>query len=179
MKYFNLLFILLIASLSNLSGFTLHINNHYSTIAGKIFNLNKILKYGFYFDSKCVFRDDTIYHINYYNENKSLMLILNDKNNIKYLLKDKYNYFISFDIFKYKYKIFVKSTPIAHNYTEIDIDIRQNRNNKFNNTILNFNHYRRINNIIYKYIYNNIIIEKENKNEDELSIKLFKFFNNY
>jgi hypothetical protein len=179
MKFINFLFILLLSSLSNLSGFTLHINNHYSTIAGKIFKLNKILKYGFYFDNKCVFHDN--YHINNYNENKSLMLVLNNKNNIKYLLKDKYNYFISFDIFKYKYKIFVKSKPITHNYTEIDIDIRQNRNNKFNNTALNFNHYRRIDNIIYKYIYNNIIIEKENEIEikDGISIKLFRFFNNY
>ena len=175
MKFIYLLFTLLISSLSNLSGFTLHINNHYSTIAGKIFNLNSILNYGFYYDEKCNNNCNTNYHINQYNNNKSMLLSLNDKNNIKYLLKDKYNYYISFDIFKYKYKVIIKSKPITNNYTEIDIDIRQNRNNKFNNTVLNFNHYRKIDNIIYKYIYNNIIL----KNKDELSIELFKFFNNY
>lgn len=172
MKIIFLLFIL-ISYLSNLSSFTLHINNHYSTIAGKIFNLNSILNYGFYYNDKCTF--NTNYQIIYYNDNKSIHLSFNDKNNIKYLLKDKYNYYISFDIFKYKYKIIVKSKPITYNYTELDIDIRQNRNNKFNNTSLNFNHYRKIDNIIYKYIYNNIII----KNKDELSVELFKFFNNY
>jgi hypothetical protein len=178
MKFNYLLFILTSSYLSFSSCFTLHINNHYSTIAGKICNLNSILNEGFYNNDNTNYFFNT-YDIKFYNNNKSILLELNDKNNIKYLLKDKYNYFISFDIFKYKYKIFIKSTPIAHNYTEIDIDIRQNRNNKFNNTILNFNHYRKIDNIIYKYIYNNIIIENENKNEDELSIKLFKFFNNY
>jgi hypothetical protein len=175
MKYFNLLFILLISSLSNLSSFTLHINNHYSTIAGKIFSLNSILNYGFYYYNKYNYYDANFCDIKFYNENKSILLQLNDKNNIKYLLKDKYNYFISFDIFKYKYKIILKSKPITYNYTEIDIDIRQNRNNKFNNTELNFNHYRRIDNIIYKYIYNNIIL----KNKEDMSIELFKFFNSY
>jgi hypothetical protein len=174
MKFINFLFILLLSSLSNLSGFTLHINNHYSTIAGKILNLNSILNYRFYNN------DDNFYCLNnynleFYNSNKSMYLALNDKYNIKYLLKDKYNYFISFDIYKYKYKIIVKSKPISYNYTELDIDIRQNRNNKFNNTALNFNHYRKIDNIIYKYIYNNIII----KNKEEMSTELFRFFNNY
>ena len=94
------------------------------------------------------------------------------------MLKDKYNYLISFDIYKYKYLITLKSKPISYNYTVIDIDIRQNRNIKYNNTALNFNHYKRIDNIIYKYIYNNIIL-KNNENKYDMSIDLFKFFNKY
>ena len=167
MNYIYLIFIL-ISYLSNLSCFTLHINNHYPIIAGKILNLNSILNQGFY-------NNDNTYNINYYHNNKSLLLELNDKNNFKYLLKDKYNYFIKFDIFKYKYKVFIKSNPISYNYTQLDIDIRQNRNSKFNSTSLNFNHYKRIDNIIYKYIYNNIIL----KNNEEMSVELFRFFNNY
>jgi hypothetical protein len=167
---FIYLFSILISYLSILSSFTVHINNHYSTIAGKILNLNSIINKG------CYNNNIACYHnLNYYNSNKSLVLELNDKNNFKYLLKDKYSYFITFNIFKYNYKIFIKSKPISHNYTTIDIDIRQNRNLKFNNTALNFNHYRRIDNIIYKYIYNNIILKKN----EEMSIELFRFFNNY
>jgi len=173
MNYIYLIFIL-ISNLSNLSSFTLHINNHYSTIAGKICNLNSILNEGFYNNDNSNYFFNT-YNIKYYDNNKSLLLELNDKNNIKYLLKDKYNYFIKFDIFKYKYKVFIKSNPISYNYTQLDIDIRQNRNNKFNSTSLNFNHYKRIDNIIYKYIYNNIIL----KNKEDMSIELFRFFNNY
>ena len=173
MKIYYLLFILL-SYLSNLSGFTLHINNHYSNIAGKIFNLNSILNYRFYNN------DDNFYCLNnynleFYNSNKSMYLALNDKHNFKYLLKDKYNYLVSFDIYKYKYLIILKSRPIAYNHTEIDIDIRQDRNKLFNHNSINFNHYNRINNIIYKYIYYNIILKKK----DDLSIELFKFFNNY
>ena len=164
------LFFILISYLSYLSSFTLHINNHYSNIAGKILNLNSIINKG------CYNNNIACYHnLNYYNSNKSLVLELNDKNNFRYLLKDKYSYFITFNIFKYNYKIFIKSKPILHNYTTIDIDIRQNRNLKFNNTALNFNHYRRIDNIIYKYIYNNIIL----KNNEEMSVELFRFFNSY
>jgi hypothetical protein len=167
---FIYLFSILISYLSILSSFTVHINNHYSTIAGKILNLNSIINKG------CYNNNIACYHnLNYYNSNKSLVLELNDKNNFKYLLKDKYSYFITFNIFKYNYKIFIKSKPISHNYTAVDIDIRQNRNLKFNNTALNFNHYRRIDNIIYKYIYNNIILKKN----EEMSIELFRFFNNY
>jgi hypothetical protein len=167
---FIYLFSILISYLSILSSFTVHINNHYSTIAGKILNLNSIINKG------CYNNNIACYHnLNYYNSNKSLVLELNDKNNFKYLLKDKYSYFITFNIFKYNYKIFIKCKPISHNYTTVDIDIRQNRNLKFNNTALNFNHYRRIDNIIYKYIYNNIILKKN----EEMSIELFRFFNNY
>jgi len=174
MKYIYLFFIL-ISYLSNLSCFTLHINNHYPIIAGKILNLNSILNQGFYNNDNTNYFFNT-YNIKYYDNNKSLLLELNDKNNFKYLLKDKYNYFIKFDIFKYKYKVFIKSNPISYNYTQLDIDIRQNRNSKFNSTTsLNFNHYKRIDNIIYKYIYNNIIL----KNNEEMSIELFRFFNNY
>jgi hypothetical protein len=169
MKYIYLFFIL-ISYLSNLSSFTLHLNNHYSTIAGKILNLNSIINNGCYNNNIASYNN-----LNYYNSNKSLVLELNDKNNFKYLLKDKYSYFITFNIFKYNYKIFIKTKPISHNYTAVDIDIRQNRNLKFNNTALNFNHYRRIDNIIYKYIYNNIILKKN----EEMSIELFRFFNNY
>ena len=173
MKIYYLIFILL-SYLSNLSGFTLHINNHYSIIAGKIFTLNSILNYRFYNN------DDNFYCLNnynleFYNSNKSMYLALNDKHNFKYLLKDKYNYFITFDIYKYKYKIIINSKPISHNYTAVDLDIRQNRNLKFNHTSLNFKNYKRIDNIIYKYIYNNIIL----KNNEEMSVDLFRFFNNY
>ena len=160
MKYF---FIIIISSFLYLSNtFTIHINNHYSNIAGNIFDVNNLLLYD---------RDIAFKNINYYNENKSLIFNLKHKNNIKYLLKDKYNYIISFDIHKYKYKIFLKSKPILYNYTEIDVDIRHDRN-----LILNNNHYRRINNVIYTYIYDNIIIKN---NKDYLSIDLFKYFNNY
>ena len=165
----RIFYLFLISNLTTLSSFLLHINNHYSNIAGKILNLNSII------DNGCYNNDYS--NINYYNynSNKSLVLELNDKNNFKYLLKDKYNYFITFSIFKYNYKVFIKSKPISHNYTTIDIDIRQNRNIKFNNTSLNFNNYKRIDNIIYKYIYNNIILKKN----EEMSVELFRFFNSY
>jgi hypothetical protein len=163
----NYLFIIIISSFLYLTNsFTIHINNHYSTIASKIFDINTNLK----FNKETAFKN-----ISYYN-NKSMSFNLNHKNNLKLLFKDKYNYLVSFDVYKYKYLIILKSTPIYYNYTEIDIDIRQDRNNKFNYNSLNFNHYKRINNIIYKYIYNNIIIKNK---KDDLSIDLFKFFNNY
>jgi hypothetical protein len=90
-----------------------------------------------------------------------------------YFLKDKNNYILSFNVFKYKYLIFLKLTPITYNHTEVNIDIRQSRQNL--DYKINFNHYNRINNIIYRYIYNNIVT-KEN---EELSVDLFKYFNNY
>jgi hypothetical protein len=160
MKYIFIIIISCFLYLSNT--FTIHINNHYSNIASNIFDVNNLLLYD---------RDIAFKNINYYNENKSLIFNLKHKNNIKYLLKDKYNYIISFDFYKYKYKIFLKSTPILYNYTIIDVDIRHDRN-----LILNNNNYKRINNIIYKYIYNNIIIKN---NKDYLAIDLFKYFNNY
>ena len=146
--------------------FTIHINSHYSTIAANIFDINNRLKY----DRELSFKD-----INYYNDNKSLSFNLNHKNNLKIILKDKYNYIVGFNIYKYKFQIFLRSKPIQYNYTEIDIDIRQNKVKLFNHNSLNFNHYNRVNNIIYKYIYNNIIL----KNNEEMSVELFRFFNNY
>jgi hypothetical protein len=161
------LFFIIISSFLYLSNtFTIHINNHYSTIASNIFDINNRLKYD----------RDSFKNINYFNQNKSLSFNLNHKNNLKYLLKDKYNYLVSFEIYKYKYLIILKSKPINYNYTEIDIDIRQDRNKLFNHNSLNFNHYKRVNNIIYKYIYNNLIIKN---NKEDLSIDLFKYFNNY
>jgi hypothetical protein len=162
--YYSLL--LLISSLSCLTTFTLHINKHYTNIAGNILNLNDMVK-----NNKDLFKS-----ISYYHNNHSICYNYDHKKNIKYMLKDKYNYLISFDIYKYKYLIILKSKPVSYNYTEIDIDIRQNRNIKFNNTQLNFNHYKRIDNIIYKYIYNNIILKN---NDNDISTDLFKFFNNY
>lgn len=162
------LFIIIISSFLYLTNtFTIHINNHYSTIASNIFDINNRLKYD----------RESFKSINYYNQNKSLSFNLNHKNNLKILFKDKYNYLVSFDIYKYKYLIILKSKPIYYNYTEIDVDIRQDRNKIFNHNFLNFNHYKRINNIIYNYIYNNIIIK--NKSNDDLAIDLFKYFNNY
>ena len=116
---------------------------------------------------------DAFNSISYYNKNNSMCFTLNHKNNLTYLMKDKYNYIVSFTVFKYKYLMFLKSTPIAYNYTILDIDFRQKRIDK--NPKLNFNHYNRINNIIYKYINNNIITKKT----DQLSVELFKYFNNY
>ena len=167
MKLLYLLFIF-ISSLTYSSPFTLHINKNYAHIAGNILNLNNMIK-----NNKELFKS-----INYYSKNSSICYIYDHKNNYKYMLKDKYNYLISFDIYKYKYLITLKSKPISYNYTVIDIDIRQNRNIKYNNTALNFNHYKRIDNIIYKYIYNNIIL-KNNENKYDMSIDLFKFFNKY
>lgn len=167
MKFYYLLFILL-TSLSYLSTFTLHFNTHYTTIAGRILNLNTLLK-------NDIYQNDVFRNINYYNNNKSICFTYNHKNNFKYLLKDKYTYMVSFDVYKYKYLLFMKSKPITYNYTELDIEIRHNRNSKFNTTLLNFNHYRKIDNIIYKYIYYNIIL----KQKEDMSVELFKFFNNY
>ena len=63
MRFLFLLFII-ISQLSYLSSFliTINVNNHYSTIAGNILNLNNILKY-----------NDINYNhdITYYNQNKS------------------------------------------------------------------------------------------------------------
>ena len=159
----KILFILFSSCLLLASPFTLHIQNHYSTIAANIFNVNDYLK-----NNKDAFNS-----ISYYNKNNSMCFTLNHKNNLTYIMKDKYNYIVSFTVFKYKYLMFLKSTPIAYNYTILDIDFRQKRIDK--NPKLNFNHYNRINNIIYKYINNNIITKKT----DQLSVELFKYFNNY
>jgi hypothetical protein len=168
MKIYYLLFILL-SSLSYLTPFTLHFNTHYTTVAGRILNLNTLLKDNIY-------QSDVFRNINYFNNNKSICYTYNNKHNFKYLLKDKYTYLISFDIFRYKYLLYLKSKPLSHNYTEIDIDIR--RSIKYNTSMLNFNHYRKVDNIIFKYISNNIYNIIEKKKED-MSIELFKFFNNY
>lgn len=162
MKY--LLFILFSSLMLFGSSFVLHIDKHYTNIAANIFNLNNNIKYNPY-----IFKD-----IKYYNQNRSICYNFNHKNNMTYYLKDKNNYIISFNIFKYKYLVFLKSKPITYNHTEINIDIRQSRHYR-NGYKINFNHYNRINNIIYRYIYNNVI-RKEN---EELSIDLFKYFNNY
>lgn len=167
MNYFRIL-ILLISLFSFNSSFTINVNKHYSLIAGNILNINKSLKYSY---PEFIFKS-----INYYNNNKSICFTFDTKNKIKYLLKDKYNYLISFEVFKYKYLITVKSTPISYNNTMLDIDIRHNRNINYNFTTFNFRHYNRINNIIYSYINSNII--NSNK-KDSLAIPLFKFFNNY
>jgi len=145
------------------SSFVLHVDKHYTNIAANIFNLNNNIKYNPY-----IFKN-----VKYFNENRSICYNFNHKNNMTYLLKDKTNYAISFNVFKYRYLIFLRLVPITYNHTEINIDIRQSRQN--NNYKINFNHYNRVNNIIYRYIYNNVI-RKEN---EELSIDLFKYFNNY
>jgi hypothetical protein len=115
--------------------------------------------------------------VNFYNNNRSIVFNINHKNNITYMMKDKYNYIISFNIFKYKYLLFLKSKPISYNYTEIDIDIRRKSDNiSYTNNKLRYNHYNKINNIIYKYIHNNIIVKKTDK---FLATVLFKHFNTY
>jgi hypothetical protein len=157
------LFILFSSLILFSSSFVLHIDKHYTNIAANIFNLNNNIKYHPY-----IFQD-----IKYYNQNRSICYNFKHKNNMTLYLKDKNNYVISFNIFKYKYLIFLKSKPITYNHTEVNIDIRQSPNNL--NYKINFNHYNRINNIIYRYIYNNIVI----KQNEELSIDLFKYFNNY
>jgi hypothetical protein len=117
------LFILIISSFLYLSNpFTIHINDHYTKIASNIFNINHLLKYD---------KDMAFKNINYLNQNKSISFDLNHKNNLKFLLKDKYNYLVSFDCYKYKYLILLKSKPIAYNYTVIDIDIRQDKQKRF------------------------------------------------
>ena len=160
----NYLLFILISSLTWFAyPFTFHIQNHYSNIAANIFNVNTYLKY-----DKNAFNS-----INYYNKNNTICFNLNHKNNLTYLMKDKHNYMVSFTVFKYKCLLFLKATPIAYNYTIIDVDLRKKRIDK--NHKLNFNHHNRINNIIYKYIYNNIIT----KHTEPLSIELFKYFNSY
>lgn len=168
MIFFKIL-ILLLSVLSYNSSFSINVNKHYSLVAGNILNINNFLKKPY---PEFIFKS-----IDLYNDNKSVCYTFNRKNNFKYLLKDKYNYLISFDIFKYKYLITIKSIPINNNNTILDIDIRQNRNINFNFTNNNFKNYERINNIIFLYIYKNIIINTNKK--EILSIPLFKFFNNY
>jgi hypothetical protein len=170
---FNYLLFILITSLSYLStfSFTLQLHNHYTTIAGRILNLNTLLK-------NDIYQQDIFRNINYYNNNKSICFTYNHKNNFKYLLKDKYTYAISFEMYKYRYLLFIKSKPITYNYTEIDIEMR--RNSKFNttsNNINNINNYKKIDNLIYKYIYSNIVLQQEKK--EDMSVELFKYFNNY
>ena len=174
MKFFNIIKILLIllssSSILNLSSsFSINVNKHYSLVAGNILNVNKYLKRSY---PEYIFKS-----INYYNNNKTVCYTFDTKNKVKYLLKDKYNYLISFDVYKYKYLITVKSTPISHNNTNLDIDIRPNKHINYNFTRFNLKHYERINNIIYSYIYKNIITNSNKK--DTLSIPLFKFFNSY
>jgi hypothetical protein len=145
------------------SSFVLYVDKHYTNIAANIFNLNTNIKYNPY-----IFKN-----VKYYNQNRSICYNFNHNNNMTFLLKDKTNYVVSFNVFKYKYLIFLRLVPITYNHTEVNIDIRQSRQNY--NYKINFNHYNRVNNIIYRYIYNNII-RKEN---EELSIDLFKYFNSY
>jgi len=164
----NFLLFILITSLTCLTGFTINVNKHYAVLAGDILNLNNNINH-----NPSIFKS-----INKYNNNSSICYNFDHKNNYKYLLKDKYNYLVSFDIHKYRYLIILRSIPINYTTTELDIDIRHNRNLKGTNTILNFKNYKRIENIIYKYIYNNIIIKK-NDDKYQQSIDLFKFFNSY
>jgi len=142
--------------------FTFHINSHYSNIAANIFNVNHNLKYN----------PNAFNSVKYYNRNNSICFDLNHKNKLTYLMKDKYNYLLSFRIYKYKCLIFLKTKPIAYNYTEVDVEIRQKR---IDSNKLNFNHYNKINNVICKYIYDNIIT----KPKEQLSTELFKYFNRY
>lgn len=169
-NYFLKIFILFLSSLTYNSSFTINVNKHYSLVAGNILNINTYLKRSY---PEFIFKS-----INYYNNNRSVCYTFDRKNKVKYLLKDKYNYLISFDVYKYKYLITVKSTPIEFNNTQLDIDIRHNRNINYNFTNYNFRrHYNKINNIIYSYIYNKLIINSNKK--EMLSIPLFKFFNSY
>ena len=168
MNFFIKTLILLVSSLSYNSSFSINVNKHYSLVAGNILNVNKYLKRSY---PEFIFKS-----INYYNNNRSVCYTFDTKNKVKYLLKDKYNYLISFDVFKYKYLITIKSKPIDYNNTILDIDIRHNRNINYNFTTFNFRHYEKINNIIYSYIYTNII---NSKKKETLSIPLFKFFNSY
>ena len=168
MNFFIKTLILLVSSLSYNSSFSINVNNHYSLVAGSILNVNKYLNRAY---PEYIFKS-----INYYNYNRSVCYTFDTKNKVKYLLKDKYNYLISFDIFKYKYLITVKSKPVSHNNTLLDIDIRHNRNINYNFSTYNFRHYEKINNIIYSYIYKNII---NSEKKEILSIPLFKFFNSY
>ena len=164
----NFLLFILITSLTCLSGFTINVNKHYSVLAGDILNLNHNIN-----NNPSIFKS-----INKYNNNNSICYNFDHKNNYKFLLKDKYNYLVSFDIYKYRYLIILRSMPINYSTTELDIDIRHNRNLKKSNTIYNFKHYKRIDNLIYKYIYENLI-KKNNDENYQQSIELFKFFNSY
>jgi len=163
----NFFLFILITSLTYLSGFTINVNKHYSILAGDILNLNYNIN-----NNPSIFKS-----INKYNNNNSICYNYNHKNNYKFLLKDKYNYLVSFDIYKYKYLVILRSMPINYSTTELEINIRHNRNLKLRNTIYNFKHYKRIDNIIYKYIYENII--RKNDENYQQSIDLFKFFNSY
>jgi hypothetical protein len=170
MNFFIKTLIILLSALTyNSYSFSINVNKHYSHVAGNILNINKYLKRSY---PEHLFKS-----ITYYNNNKSICYTFDTKNKVKYLLKDKYNYLISFDIFKYKYLIKIKSTPINYNSTFLDIDIRLNKNVYHNFTKLSYKHNKKINNLIYSYIYKNIIINS-NKNET-LSVPLFKFFNNF
>jgi hypothetical protein len=170
MNFFIKTLIILLSALTyNSYSFSINVNKHYSHVAGNILDLNKYLKRSY---PEHLFKS-----INYYNNNKSVCYIFDTKNKVKYLLKDKYNYLISFDVFKYKYLIKIKSTPINYNSTFLDIDIRLNKNVYHNFTKLSYKHNKKINNFIYSYIYKYIIINS-NKNET-LSVPLFKFFNNF
>ena len=167
--FIKTLIILLSAMAYNSYSFSINVNKHYSHVAGNILNINKYLKRSY---PEYLFKS-----INYYNNNKSVCYTFDSKNKVKYLMKDKYNYLISFDIFKYKYLIKIKSTPINYNSTFLDIDIRLNKNVYHNFTKLSYKHNKKINNFIFSYIYKNIIVNS-NKNET-LSVPLFKFFNNF
>jgi hypothetical protein len=170
MNFFIKTLIILLSALTyNSYSFSINVNKHYSHVAGNILNINKYLKRSY---PEHLFKS-----ITYYNNNKSICYTFDTKNKVKYLLKDKYNYLISFDIFKYKYLIKIKSTPINYNSTFLDIDIRLNKNVYHNFTKLSYKHNKKINNFIFSYIYKNIIVNS-NKNET-LSVPLFKFFNNF
>lgn len=168
MNFLYLLIIILTSLINYNTSFLINVNKHYTSVAAKILNINKLTK--IHSNNEQIFK-----HI-YHNNNASICYSFNNKNNAKLLLKDKYNYLVSFDIYKYKYLIIIKSTPISFNETKLDIDIRHNRNIKYNFTSLNFKHYNKINKFIYSYIYNNIIM---NNKKETLSYDLFKFFNKY
>jgi len=134
MNFFIKTLIILLSALTyNSYSFSINVNKHYSHVAGNILNINKYLKRSY---PEHLFKS-----ITYYNNNKSICYTFDSKNKVKYLMKDKYNYLISFDIFKYKYLIKIKSTPINYNSTFLDIDIRLNKNVYHNFTKLSYKHY--------------------------------------
>ena len=142
--------------------FTTNINKYYKNIAGNILNLNDkiILNNKLIKNNVDILFKDIEYH------NKSICYTFYGKNNLKYILKDNYNYVISFNIYKYRYLMYINVVPLSYVNTTLNIDIRHDKNLKHLN-------------MINKKIINELMLQIYTNVEKDLSVELFKFFNDF
>ena len=160
-----IIFLIFLLNLFNIFSFqyNINVNKYYKDIAGNILELNRKLNL-----NKALLKNNVdifFKDIDYYH-NKSICYSFYGKNNLKYMLKDKYNYEISFNIYKYRYLMFINVIPLTFFNTTLNIDIRHDKN---------LRHY----NIINTLIMNKFITQINTYHHEDMAIELFKFFNDF